>query len=274
MSDWSRRSKGKVSFLLFFTIFLMVFLAYPVLAHEVGEEGITNLFEKAETLTVPYVAHPNITIDGKIGTDEYSSAGRFVDEDTGMEAYLLHDGENLYVGLRNPGQGWVAIGFGYNIEDLDEGASVVIGYIDSGKLMIREFHASEITGEMEVKPVKELGGASHIISAKGAEGGATTIEFVVPLNASDRYGIHLKPGKVYPLIIAFNDSLKEFPSNLDEGELHFEKAYIVRQNDNINEIENLFAMKSNPYSPYDTVIAMTIVGLSSVALLVVYSRKG
>ncbi len=273
MSGWSRKSKGRLLLPVFFTALLIAVLAYPTLAHEEGEET-ANLFGDAETIIVPYVAHPSVVIDGKIGADEYSSAARFVDEDTGMEAYLLHDGENLYVALKNPGDGWVAIGFGYSTEDLDEGASVIAGYVDNGTLMIREFHASEITGEMEVEPVEELGGASSIISAEGVENGGTTIEFVVPLNASDEYGIHLEPGKIYPLIIAFSDSLKDFPSNLDEGEIHFEKAYIARQSDDIKEIEDLFAMKNGPYSPYDTVIAMTIVGLSSVALLVAYSRRG
>lgn len=269
MFDRSKSIFGtKLAFLLVFTA-LLTFLAYPVLAHEEGEGA--NLFEGAETIIVPYVAHPGVVVDGKIGAGEYSSVGRFVDEDTGMEAYLLQDGKNLYVGLKNPGHGWVAIGFGNDMEDLDKGASVIIGYIDNGTLVIRQFYSSDITGEMEVEPGARSSG--DIISAKGVEGRGTTIEFVVPLNSSDEYGTHLEPGKVYPLIIAFSDSTKEFPAALDSGEIHFEKAYIVRQSDNLKDIEDLFAGRSSPLQTNSTVVAMAVIGLSTIALLVAYWRR-
>jgi len=243
-------------------------------AHEEGEgKKGANLFAEAETIIVPYVAYPDVVIDGKIGTDEYGSAGRFVDEDTGMEAYLLHDGMNLYVGLKNPGHGWVAIGFGNNVEDLDTGANVVIGYMDNETQMIQEFYTSKITGEMEVRPVGELGGKNDIISVKGVDDRGTTIEFTVPLNSRGEYGRHFEPGKIYPLIIAFNDSLREFPTALDRGEIHFEKVYVARQSDNRKEILDVFAMKRAPYSPYDTVIVMAIIGLSAIALLIGYTRR-
>ena len=261
-NDGVSGSKIVQAVMLVFTI-LLIFLVYPVLAHEEGEGGEgANLFKGAETIVVPYVPHPDVIIDGKIGTGEYSPAGVFVDEDTGMEAHLLHDGENLYVGLKNPGQGWVAIGFGVN-----GGASVIIGYVDDGTLRIREFYASEITGEMEVGAA----GNSDITTAKGVESRGTAIEFVVPLSSGER---HLEPGKVYPLIIAFNDSAKEFPTALDLGEIHFEKAYIVRQSDNLKDIEDLFAGKSSPLQTTSTVIAMAVIGLSTIALLVAYSGRG
>jgi len=266
-------SKSKLAVRLLLMAVFTTLMVSPALTHEVGKgEKGANLFAGAKTIIMPYIAHPDVVVDGKIGTGEYNSAGRFVDEDTGIEAYLLHDGKSLYVGLKNPEQGWVAIGFGNNIKDLDKGANVVTGYLVKGTLLLREFYASEITGEMEVRPVKRPGGVSDIILAKGVENGGTTIEFTMPLSSGNEYGRHLEPGKIYPLIIAFNHSL-EFPAALDRGEIHFDKAYIVRQSDNLKEIKDLFARKRAPYSPYDTIIAMAIIGLSALALLIVYSRK-
>jgi len=267
-------SKSKLAVQLLLTAIFTTLMISPAPAHEAGKgEKGANPFAGAKTIIVPYVANPGIVVDGKIGTGEYRSAGRFVDEDTGMEVYLLHDGKNLYVGLKNPEHGWVAIGFGNANKDLDKGANVVTGYMDKGTLMLREFYASKITGEMEVRPIERVRGADDIISAKGEEGRATTIEFTVPLNSTGKYGRHLQPGKIYPLIIAFNRSLG-FPAALDRGEIHFDKEYIVRKSDNLKEIKDLFAKKKAPYAPYDTIIAMTIVGLFALVLLIVYSKKG
>ncbi|NOX96600.1 MAG: hypothetical protein GXO98_00755 [Nitrospirae bacterium] len=266
-------SKSKLAVQLLLTAVFTTLMVSLALAHEAGKEKGANLFAGVKTIIIPYVANPGIVIDGKIGTGEYREAGRFVDEDTGMEAYLLHDGKNLYVGLKNPEDGWVAIGFGNDNEDLDKGGNVVTGYLDKGVLMLREFYASKITGEMEVKPIEKVGGVGDISAAKGGDGKATTIEFTVPLNSTGKYGRHLEPGKIYPLIIAFNRSI-EFPAALDRGEIHFDKAYIVRKSDNLKEIKDLFAKKRAPYAPYDTVIAMTIVGLFALVLLIVYSKKG
>ena len=265
-------SKSKFAVRLLLTAVFTTLMVSLAPAHEAGKgEKGANLFAGVRTVIVPYVANPGIVVDGKIGRGEYRSAGRFVDEDTGMEVYLLHDGKRLYVALKNPEHGWVAIGFGDDNEDLDKGANVVTGYMDKGILNIREFYTSEITGEMEVRPIK--GSAGDISSAKGEEGKATTIEFTVPLNSTGKYGRHLDSGKIYPLIIAFNRSL-EFPLALDRGEIHFDKAYIVRQSDNLKEIKDLFAKKRAPYAPYDSIIAMAIVGLFALVLLIVYSKEG
>jgi hypothetical protein len=253
-------------------ILLIVLFSIPTLAlaHEESMEGkgAMELFEKSETIIVPYVANPGVTIDGKIGAAEYSNYGRFVDEDTGMQAYLEHDGNSLYVGLKSPGNGWIAIGFGNDAKDMEKGANVIMGYMDNGTLALRDDYAPKIDGEMKHDPVENFGGKNDIISAKGTEDSSgTTIEFVVSLNSTDKYGRHLEAGNIYPLIIAWNNSLKEFNPTLDEGEIHFEKIYVARQNDNLKEISNLFSMN---ISPTNAVAGAIILGISFALLLIAY----
>jgi len=255
----------KKAVLLLIAILIVSTLA---LAHEESSEAndAKELFENADMIIVPFIANPGVTIDGKIGASEYSDYGRFLDEDTGMQVYLEHDGSSLYVGLKNPGNGWIAIGFGN--ENMKNGANVIMGYMDNGTLLIRDSYASEIDGEMEHEPVENLGGNNDIVSAKGIEDSlGTTIEFKVPLNSKDKYGRHLEPGKIYPMIIAFNDSFKEFNPTLDEGEIHFEKIYVARQSDDLEEIVDLFARNISPTS---AVAAAAFLGISFAILLIAY----
>lgn len=257
----------KNAFLLLIVIFIAPTL---VQAHEENLEGKSAmaLFEKAEMITVPFIANPDVAIDGKIGATEYSGFGRFVDEDTGMQAYLEHDGNSLYVGLKSPGKGWIAIGFGNDAKDMEKGANIIMGYVDNGTLIIRDDYAPKIDSEMEHDLVENSGGKSDIISAKGTEDSTgTTIEFVVPLYSKDKYGRSLEAGKTYPLIIAFNNSLREFNPTLDEGEIHFEKIYVARQNDNLKEISNLFSMN---ISPLNAIAGVIILGISFVMLFTAY----
>lgn len=169
--------------------------------------------------------------------------------------------------MENPGNGWIAIGFGNDAEDMEKGANVIMGYIINDTLFIRESYASRIDGEMEHEPVENLGGKSDIIIAKGIEDSLTTIEFKLPLNSEDKYGRHLEPGKIYPIIIVFNDSLKEFNPTLDEGEIHFEKIYVARQSDNLKNIFDLFAKNISSTS---AVAASLFLGISFAMLLMAY----
>jgi len=262
-----KRMSMKNGILLLIVLFSIPTLA---LAHEetmVGK-GAMELFGKAETIIVPYVTNPSVTIDGKIGTAEYSNYGRFVNEDTGMQTYLEHDSNSLYVGLKSPGNGWIAIGFGNDTKDMEKGANVIMGYIDNGTLALRGDYAPKIDSEMKHDTVESFGGKSDIISAKGVEDSSgTTIEFVVPLNSTDKYGRHLEAGNIYPLIIAWNNSLKEFNPTLDEGEIHFEKIYIARQNDNLKDVSDMFAMN---ISPTNAVVGAIILGISFALLLIAY----
>lgn len=253
-------------------LLLMVVLVAPTLvqAHEESMEGRSAmaLFEKAATITVPFVANPDVAIDGKIGPTEYSDYGLFIDEQSGMRTYLEHDDSSLYVGLKSHGNGWIAIGFGNDSKDLEKGANVIMGYMDNGTLIIRDDYASKIDSEMEHDSVENSSGKSDIISAKGTEDSTgITIEFVVPLYSKDKYGRHLEAGKIYPLIIAFNNSLKEFNPTLDEGEIHFEKIYIARQNNNLKEISDLFSMN---IPTTNAVAGVIILGMSFGMLLISY----
>ena len=67
---------------------------------------LLTAFLLAATLDVPRATTP--TIDGTIGADEYTSARR-VPLTNGGEAFLQHDGRNLYLAIRAPRNGILSL---------------------------------------------------------------------------------------------------------------------------------------------------------------------
>ncbi|MFQ5712040.1 MAG: DOMON domain-containing protein [Candidatus Geothermarchaeales archaeon] len=161
---------------------------------------------KAQPLsaTMPHVKASGVSVDGRIGADEYQ--GHYLDGDTEIEVYWEHDGVNMYVGLVSPGTGWVGIGFGPSGIGMD-GANMVIGYVKEGKLDIKDVigvgykHYSDVS----------RGGRDDVIDAAGAEGGGkTTLEFVFPLDSGDSLDHSFKPGGTYGFFLAYEKNADDF----------------------------------------------------------------
>ncbi len=94
--------------------------------------------------------------------------------------------------------GWVAVGF--NPTFAMRNANVIIGYVTTESVMIRDdwgtsntSHASDIS----------LGGSSDVELIEGTEiEGITTLHFTIPLNSGDSYDQVLQIGQSYPIILA------------------------------------------------------------------------
>ena len=130
-------------------------------------------------------------IDGTIAEGEYANV--FRDEGTGMELYWTVAGDSLYVGLRSPGHGWLAVGLEPD-GPMMKGADILIGYVKDGEAAMQDSYAD---GQVTHKPDEELGGQNNIKEFAGSEDASgTTIEFVRALDTQDAYDKPIEPGEM------------------------------------------------------------------------------
>ena len=117
----------------------------------------------------------------------------------GMEGYMAHDGETIYLYLQAEAGGWLSAGFNREGGGMD-GANMIIGFFqDDGSAVVRN----------------DLGqGQSHSEVADGIldgvfeeKDGAVVLECAYPLIFPDgpQFNLQaLEPGNVYTLILAFH----------------------------------------------------------------------
>ncbi len=115
--------------------------------------------------------------------------------------------------LKSPGKGMAAVGF--NPENLMQGADFVIGYVENGKVYIRDdfgswytSHDSDIT----------LGGTKDVEILGGSENeSGTTIQFRKPLSSEDINDHTFTIGEEIPVIFSYSDEDSFTGMHLDKG---------------------------------------------------------
>ncbi len=108
------------------------------------------------------------------------------------------NGPNLDVRIGHAGTGWVGVGFGHT--GTMEGSDIQIGYVKDGKATVIDTFGD---GPNRHPADVDLGGRSDVTNVSGSiEGGATHIEFTIPLRSGDRYDMTLTPGESYLIIMA------------------------------------------------------------------------
>ncbi len=125
---------------------------------------------------------PLPSIDGRIADGEYTSHYRA--RGIGMELHWTIDGDFIYLGLRSPTRGWLAVGWDPS-GPIMEGEDILIGYIRGKELFLQDYFAnSSVTHANDVS----LGGRDDVLEASGAEDtNGTTIEFRRRLDTGDRF---------------------------------------------------------------------------------------
>ncbi len=140
--------------------------------------------------------------DGVIDLGEYAHSTVVVD----VRVHWTNDGNVLRVGLESPGTGYVAIGF--DPEDRMEGANYIIGYVQEGKVFVRDDVGTSPT---EHAADTEHGGQDNVLSAGGSEwGDHTVLEFVIPLDSGDEQDKALRPGSTVDILVAYHDMQDSF----------------------------------------------------------------
>jgi len=142
--------------------------------------------------SLPLSTNAKSAIDGQVAAGEYATT--FTDSRTGITVSWQADAQNLYVGLRSPGKGWIAIGFGATGM---KGASMVVGYVNkAGQWIAEEQMGKAFYRHSTVENPKLIAGSADL------KNGKTVLEFALPLALSN--GQTIQPGKPMPFVLAFH----------------------------------------------------------------------
>lgn len=159
-----------------------------------------------DTATMYFASPVPAAVDGQISPGEYP--GSFLDPTTGIEAFLVHDGRNMTIGLVSPGLGWIGIGFGPPGVLMD-GANILIGYVADGSTLLSD----EFGVGFEHRTDTVLGGEDDILAKAGGEaGGKTTLELRFPLDTGDAYDFRLLQGQTYGMTLAYSATADDLVS--------------------------------------------------------------
>lgn len=135
------------------------------------------------------------TLDGIIEEGEYAQSYR--DEATSIELYWTIKEDEIFIGLRCPGRGWVALGLGGQGPMMKD-ADILIAYVDSEGLHVQDNFANDFVSH--VADIK-LGGRDDILESAGTETGqGTVIELRRKLDTGDPYDQPIAPGKLRVLL--------------------------------------------------------------------------
>ncbi len=134
-------------------------------------------------------AAPVPTIDGQIKDKEY--ANHYRAQGIGMELHWTVEGYSIYIGLKAPTTGWLAIGWDPS-GPIMEGEDILIGYIRGRELYLQDYFANtSVTHANDVS----LGGRDDVLESSGSEDQqSTTIEFRRRLDTGDRFDRPITPG--------------------------------------------------------------------------------
>ncbi len=130
--------------------------------------------------------------DGAIGEEEYGFRGK--DQATGIEVFASADTVRLYVALKSPGSGWLAIGLGSSGMN---GAVMAIAIKDAqGNWTVEQHLGKSLFRHSRVdKP-------NLASKAAWQEGGKTCLEFSIPLQYAG--GKRLAPDSPAQFILAYH----------------------------------------------------------------------
>ena len=140
------------------------------------------------------------TLDGIIEEGEYTKSYR--DEATSMELHWTIVEDEIFIGLRCPDRGWVALGLGGE-GPMMKGADILIAYVDSEGLHVQDNFANDFVSHVADT---ELGGRNDLLESVGTETGqGTVVELRRKLDTGDPYDQPIVPGKVR-VLLAHSDS--------------------------------------------------------------------
>ncbi len=139
-----------------------------------------------------------LQLDGVIVEGEYQNV--LQPSELNMELFWTIRGDRIFVGLRAPTQGWVALGLAPE-GPLMKGADIIIGYVKQGQLYLQDSYADSPAGHQSDE---KLGGRDDILGKAGSEDqGVTTLEFSRKLETGDPYDKAIREGERVTLLLAY-----------------------------------------------------------------------
>ncbi len=143
------------------------------------------------------------SIDGKITAGEYRNL--YYSNSIRMSLYWSIVGDTLYIGLRAPAEGWLAINF-MQMDGAIHG-DTIIGFVDPGlfsdKLELAD-HVAPADGHFPHMDDTDVGGEDNILEKDGTENdGVTIIEFSRKLNTGDENDTVIMEGMDTMIMLAY-----------------------------------------------------------------------
>jgi hypothetical protein len=215
------------------------------------------LFEGVTTLIAPYSPNPTVQVDGTMSSGEYDSSVTWTTPDTGISISMIHDNYSLYVAVEGPAWGSVAVGIS------SDGATtmgfVLVANTGNG-YQATERISDSVAESMTLSP------SANPKAIKDFEVAVTADHVVAELKLSlDSALWTLGPGVVYPTVVATNlTSTNGFPTTLSGDSLHFMGTYLLRQEDNTYNVNQLL---NGDISPVPSVVAVVILSAGVLAIL-------
>ena len=140
------------------------------------------------------------TPDGKVEPGEYANH-----LDLGkLEIYWRTDNQYLYMALKAPTKGWLAIGF--NPTTAMKDADMIIAWVDDKDHTTHVVDAYSTGTYGPHPPDTKLGGTDDILQYAGTQGQYTIIEFKRKLDTGDKYDATLHPGDTVKIIWAISST--------------------------------------------------------------------
>lgn len=167
-----------------------------------GQNSSSSLLNYAPAIpqsdvSIPKTNVSRVIIDGTISSNEYN--GSFYESLTGITVYWEHNGVNLTIGMISRGTGWVAIGFG---EQMD-GSNMIMGGSSNDVAYsidlvgVGHFHYNDTDPDQ--------GGTSDILEFAASENDTSTVfEFIIPLNSSDSLDPSMQENNKYSIFFSYH----------------------------------------------------------------------
>ncbi len=215
------------------------------------------LFSGVTTLIAPYSPNPTVHVDGTISSGEYDPSVTWTTPDTGISISMIHDNYSLYVAIEGPTWGSVAIG-------ISSDGATTMGFVLVADVN-GEYEAAERTSASVAESMTLSPGANPK-AIKDFEVTATSSHVVAELRLSLDSGLWtLGPGVVYPTVVATNlTSTGAFPATLSGSSLHFMGTYLLRQEDNTYNVNQLL---NGNISPVPSIVAVVLLSAGVLAIL-------
>ena len=150
------------------------------------------------------------TIDGKITAGEYRNL--YYSNPIRMSLYWSIVGDTLYIGLKAPAEGWLAINF------MQMGGAIhgdtIIGFVESGLFSDKLELADQVAPEDGHFPHMDdtgVGGKDNILAKDGTEkNGVTVIEFSRKLNTGDENDTAIMEGMGTMIMLAYSPDADDY----------------------------------------------------------------
>jgi len=188
-----------LTLLLIATASVVVLLVDFQLKNQVGHHPLPG----GETVDIPQ-------LDGQISDSEY--AFHYYDAKIRMDLYWTIVGDIIYLALKSPAHGWLAISLAPTGPQM-LGGDILIGYVEDRRVQMRDDYADTPTSHTADMV---LGGSNDILAYVGSESDqGTIIELERKLTTLDRYDRPIVPTDM-PVELAYSNG-KDFNSYHDQN---------------------------------------------------------